>query len=211
MKLGIFGQQGSGKTFIGVLLARLIQRQWPGTPIYTNVIGRNGDPYFITLTDLGDFPFQDDDWKDTHLDHQWRSPKILLVDEAMMSVSSRNAGSNVNELWSRAFAFFRKNNVVLTCFMTHRPSMLDNRFREQLDAVVMCRKNPTHFDYMYMDLVTQITLPFTVQRDPSIFKFANYATYQMPLPIEVFKLAENPLFELKKFDKRKVKIGNENA
>lgn len=208
MKIGIFGGQGSGKTLLAVLLSRLIQRAYPEVTIWGNVVGKRGDPYFKTITDLADFPFEEDAEKDATCVEQWRLPKILLVDEAMFTVSSRSSGSNINELWSRALAFFRKNNVVAVIFMTHRPGMLDVRFRDQLDAVIMCRKNRLHFDYLYMDMVTQLTVPFIVPRDQRVFDMANFNTYQMPMPIEVTRLAVHPLFELKRIERTKVKTGS---
>lgn len=209
MKFGIFGPQGSGKTFLAIYMARILQKRFAELSIFTNVVGKNGDPYFKTITDLADFPFEVDEEKDATLDYQWRSPKIMIVDESMFSMSSRGSGSNINELWSRAFAFFRKNNVVATFFCTHRPSMLDVRFRDQLDVAIMCRKNPSHFDYLYYDLVTQINVPFIVPRNKKVFEFANYNTYSMPMPIEVVRLAEHPLFELKRIERKKVKANAE--
>lgn len=202
MKLGVFGGQGSGKTFFSVLIARIIQRSYPEVDIYTNVSGRYDDASWHMIEDLADYPF------DTTVDEDpdyVPPPKVFILDEAMFSVSSRASGSNINELWSRAFAFFRKQNNCLAIFATHRPSMLDVRFRDQLDAVVMCRKNPKHFDYLYYDIVTQLSVPFIVLRDKKLFEFANYNTRQMPMPLEVVRLAEHPLFQLKKIERKKVK------
>jgi len=206
MKLSIVGQQGSGKTLLSVILARLVQSRYPETMIYSNVYSVDNDPSWVTINDLADFPFDD------HKKFKGRvPPKILILDEAMFSVSSRGSGSNINELWSRALAYFRKNNVVLTIFATHRVNMLDNRFREQLDGVIMCRKNPSYFDYLLVDMVTHIQKPFRMAKTPSVFNFANYNTYEMPMPIEVIRLQEHPLFQLKKIERKKVKAQDEHS
>lgn len=210
MKIGVFGPQGSGKTLLAVLLARMVQSVDPMASIWTNVIGKNDDPYFHTITDLADFPFETDDEKDRSEPHQWRAPKIMLVDEAMFSMSSRGAGSNINELWTRAIAFFRKNNVVLSLYATHRPGMLDNRIREQLDAVIMCRKNKHYFDYLYIDMLTYIQVPLMLPKAQRVFEKANYNTHQMPMPIEVTRLAEHPLFKLIRIEREKIKTGSKN-
>lgn len=194
-KIGIFGQQGSGKTLLAVLLSRLIQRADPAVTLYTNVTNVTGDESFVTIGDLSEFPFERG------------KPKILLLDEAMFSIDSRNASSNVNQLWSRALAYFRKSDVIATFYCTHRPSMLDSRFRDQLDAVIMCRKNPTHFDYLYIDMVSQMRKAFQIPKHKYVFDTANYDTRDFPLPIEVIGLMNDPRFQMKKFEKIKVAAG----
>lgn len=190
-KIGVFGAQGSGKTFLAMFWSRLIQSVYPNVHIYTNIQAENNDT-FHTISDLSEFPFNRD------------FPKILILDEAMFSIDSRNSSSNVNQLWTKALAYFRKSWLVATFYCTHRPSMLDNRFREQLDAVIMCRKNIDHFDYLYIDMVTQLQRPFHVPKRKELFDIASYDTFDFPLPIEVFKLQNDPRFTLKKMEKTKV-------
>jgi AAA+ superfamily predicted ATPase len=203
MKLGMFGQQGSGKTFLSVLLARKVQKLYPECTIYSNISGED----IVTISDLNEFPF--DNYKE--YPNELPPPKILIIDEAMFSISSRGSSSNINEIWSRALAMFRKNNVVLTIYATHRPSMLDVRFRDQLDSVVMCRKNKVHFDYLYVDMVTHLQKTFQVPKIDKMFQMANYATREMPMPIEVIELMNHPLFQLKKIERTKVSAKNTGA
>jgi ABC-type dipeptide/oligopeptide/nickel transport system ATPase subunit len=184
MKLGIFGPQGSGKSFVAMVLARSLQRQYPFLHIYTNmnVAGDN----ITTITDLAQMPLD------------LEQPKILIVDEAYFTLDSRNSSSKQNRIWSKVFAFFRKANVVLAVFITHRPRMIDINIRDQLDYVIMCRKNPTHFDYLMMDMVSHQLKPFQIPKVKEVFDFANYDTYDFPLPITVESLEQHPLFKVAK-------------
>jgi hypothetical protein len=184
MKLGIFGPQGSGKSFIAMVLARSLQLQYPFLYIYTNMNVR-GDR-IKTISDLAEMP----------LDRSF--PKVLIVDEAYFTLDSRNSSSKQNRIWSKVFAFFRKANVILTVFITHRPRMIDVNIREQLDYVIMCRKNPTHFDYLLMDLVSHELVPFQVPKVSEVFQFADYDTYDFPLPISVESLEKHPIFKVAK-------------
>lgn len=184
MKLGIFGPQGSGKSFLSMVMARSLQRHYPFLHIYTNMNVR-GDR-ITTISDLSQMP----------LDRE--QPKVLIVDEAYFTLDSRNSSSKQNRIWSKVFAFFRKANVVLTVFITHRPRMIDVNIREQLDYVIMCRKNPTHFDYLIMDMVSYQLKPFQIPKVKEVFDFADYDTYDFPLPISVESLESHPLFKVAK-------------
>lgn len=184
MKLGIFGPQGSGKSFVAMVLARSLQCQYPFLHIYTNmnVVGDN----ITTISDLAQMPLD------------LSQPKILIVDEAYFTLDSRNSSSKQNRIWSKVFAFFRKANVVLAVFITHRPRMIDINIRDQLDYVIMCRKNPTHFDYLMMDMVSHELRPFQIPKVKEVFDFADYDTYDFPLPITVESLENHPLFKVAK-------------
>jgi hypothetical protein len=184
MKLGIFGPQGSGKSFFAMVLARSLQRQYPFLHVYTNMNVR-GDR-ITTISDLSQMPLTRE------------QPKILIVDEAYFTLDSRNSSSKQNRIWSKVFAFFRKANVVLAVFITHRPRMIDINIREQLDYVIMCRKNPTHFDYLLMDLVSHELVPFKIPKVKEVFEFADYDTYDFPSPISVESLESHPLFKVAK-------------
>jgi AAA15 family ATPase/GTPase len=184
MKLGIFGPQGSGKSFLAMLLVRSLQLKFSNLHIYTNMNAR-GDNINV-ISDLGDMP----------LDRN--QLKVLIVDEAYFTLDSRNSNSKNNRVFSKVFAYFRKANVVLTIFITHRPRMIDVNIREQLDYVIMCRKNPTYFHYLAMDLVSQETKPFIVPKHEEVFTFANYDTYDFPLPIKIDSLKDSDLFSVAK-------------
>lgn len=191
-KIGVFGPQGSGKTMLAVLISRLVQRSDPRVKIYTNIAAIRQEPGFITISDLSEFPFDRD------------FPKIFILDEAMFSIDSRTSTTNINQLWSRALAYFRKSLNVLTFYCTHRPSMLDSRFRDQLDYVIMARKNKHHFDYLIIDMLTQLSAPMVVPKQQYVYDMANYDTYDFPLPIEVIGLMNDERFVLKKLEKMKV-------
>lgn len=182
MKLGIFGPQGSGKSFFAMTFARSLSAMDKDLMIYTNmnVKGHN----LVVIDDLGQVPL--DDGKN----------KILIVDEAYFSLDSRNANSKQNSVWTKAFALFRKADVVLTVFITHRPRMIDVNIREQLDLILMCRKNTTHFDYLLMDTITELTKSIIIPKTKEAFDFANYNTKDFPFPISVDSLVDHPLFKV---------------
>ena len=127
-KVFIAGQQGSGKTTLAIYLARKIASISKEITIYTNMNVQN-DSQVKTVSDLGQIPFD-------------RSPKILLVDEAMFTLDSRSHSSKQNKVWTRAQAFFRKANFLMVCYMTHSVDLIDNRMRQQLVFVVV-RLNQT--------------------------------------------------------------------
>lgn len=182
MKLGVFGPQGSGKSFFAMVFARNLQLSDPDLMVYTNmnVTGEN----IVVIDDMGNFPF--DDGKN----------KVFIVDEAYFTLDSRNSNSKQNRIWTKAFALFRKSDVVLTVFITHRPRMLDVYIREQLDFILMCRKNPTHFDYLLLDTVTETMNSLIIPKHEDVFKFANYDTKDFPYPISVESLIDHPLFNI---------------
>lgn len=184
MKLGIFGPQGSGKSLFAAVLFRQLQKLDDSLDLYTNmsVTGRN----IHVINDLGQMPFNDG------------RRKMLVVDEAYFTLDSRNSSSKQNRIWSKAFALFRKSDVVLTVFITHRPRMLDVNIREQLDYILMCRKNPNQFDYLLMDTTTEDLSPITLPKSYNVFTYADYDTKDFPLPIETRSLELHPLFMISK-------------
>ena len=182
MKLGIFGQQGSGKSFFAMYFTRVLQLQDPSLVIYTNmnVTGQN----VFTISDLADLPL--DDGKN----------KVFILDEAYFSLDSRSASSKQNRIWTKVFALFRKSDVVLSVFITHRPKMIDVNIREQLDYVLMCRKNPTQFDYLLYEADSGMTQSIMLPKDQTLYSFADYDTKDFPLPISVESLENHPLFNI---------------
>lgn len=181
MKLGVFGPQGSGKTTIAMLFARHFQSIDKNIKIYTNInaTGQN----LITIDDLAYIPLQDN------------KPKIFILDEAMFSIDSRNSNSKQNKVWTKALALFRKSDVVLAIFITHTPSMLDVRIRDQLDYIVMARKNKTHFDYLLYEVISKIHTSMQVPRTQEIFTFANFNTKDFPNPILTQILEQQQIFK----------------
>jgi ABC-type dipeptide/oligopeptide/nickel transport system ATPase component len=195
LKLGIFGPQGSGKSYFAMVLARLLASMDSKVMIYTNmnVIGHN----IVVIDDLGTVPLDD------HVN------KILIVDEAYYSLDSRNSNSKQNSIWTKCFALFRKGDVVLSIFITHRPRMLDVNIREQLDMILMCRKNKVHFDYLLMDMITEQLKSIHLPKTKQMFDYADFDTKDMPYPITVDSLVDSPLFKITtaKDIKQKQKLG----
>lgn len=191
--IAIVGRQGSGKTFLGAYMARMLMNQYKGEiDLYTN-IEMKGENVFV-IHDLMDFPFDK------------KRKKIILIDEAMFSVNSRSSSSNINQVWSMAYALFRKSNVILSVFMTHRPKMIDVNLRDQLSYIVMCRKDKHKFDYLFIDMILQVQKGVHIPKTKEVFDIADYDTHDYPLPIEVLRLAdEHPLFHIKKIERKKVK------
>jgi hypothetical protein len=183
-KVAILGQQGTGKSLLGVFLSRKIQYSYSGVTIYTNM---NIDPApgMIQVTDLSQIPFD-------------RSPKILIIDEAMFTIDSRSHSSKQNKIWTRAQAFFRKANFLLVLYITHSADLIDNRMRKQLNYVIMCRKDKEQFQYLVFDMLTKNTKPFSLPKNQKIFNFANFDTHDFPPPISVDGLSENILFKIAK-------------
>jgi hypothetical protein len=192
MLIGVFGPQGSGKTLLSVLLSRkFIKATNEDIKIYTNV-NANGDNIEI-ISDLGEIPFN-------------REPKILILDEAMFSVDSRRAGSESNVVWTKMVAFFRKLNFLMVFYNTHTPAMVDNRIRDQLAYVIMCRKSKEQFEYLMLDMISQETKPFYIPRSLELYNYASFDTYDFPNPIDVDLLIEkyDNLFKVRnKKDKTK--------
>jgi len=180
MKLGVFGPQGSGKSTFAMVLARQLSAYDPDLDIYTNmnVTGHN----LHVIDDLGQIPLKDG------------RNKMIIVDEAYFTLDARNANSKQNTIWTKAFALFRKSDLVLTVFITHRPRMLDVNIREQLDYILMCRKNPAHFDYLLMDTVTDEICSLQLPKNKAMFDFADFDTKDFPNPITVDSLLTNKLF-----------------
>jgi ABC-type dipeptide/oligopeptide/nickel transport system ATPase component len=195
LKLGIFGPQGSGKSYFAMVLARLLASMDSNVMIYTNmnVEGHN----IVVIDDLGMVPLED------HVN------KILIVDEAYYSLDSRNSNSKQNSIWTKCFALFRKGDVVLSIFITHRPRMLDVNIREQLDMILMCRKNKVHFDYLLMDMITEQLKSIHLPKTKQMFDYADFDTKDMPYPITVDSLVDSPLFKITtaKDIKQKQKLG----
>lgn len=191
MLIGVFGPQGSGKTLVSVLLSRMLTRNHD-VKIYTN-INASGDNIEI-ITDLGEIPFD-------------RSPKILILDEAMFSVDSRRAGSESNVVWTKMVAFFRKLNFLMVFYNTHTPAMVDNRIRDQLAYVIMCRKSKTQFEYLLLDMISQQTKPFYMPRSQELYNFTNFDTYDFPNPIDIDLLLEkyDNLFKVRNKKDKKIK------
>lgn len=183
MRLGIFGPQGSGKSLFAMILARRLQQIDPNIDIYSNMNATGG---IIRIEDLAEISFKDG------------KNKILIVDEAMFSINSRNTNSKQNAVWSKALALFRKSDFVLVIFITHRPRMIDVNMREQLDYLLMCRKNPMHFDYLLYETISDLTIPIQIPKMQEIFNFANFDTKDFPLPIQITELEKQPLFQILK-------------
>lgn len=192
MLIGVFGQQGSGKTLISVILSRMIvDKANQDVKVYTNI---NADGRgIVKIDDLGEIPMN-------------REPKILILDEAMFSIDSRRAGSEANVVWTKLVAFFRKTNFLMVFFNTHMPSMIDNRIREQLAYIIMCRKSKERFEYLMLDMTSQQIKPFYMEKRQEIYQYANFDTYDFPDPIDVDLLIENnpKLFKVRnKNDKKR--------
>jgi len=183
-KAMIIGPQGSGKSLLGIYWSRKIQARYPGVTIYTNMNVAN-EEYVKTVTDLSQIPFD-------------REPKILIIDEAMFTLDSRAHSSKQNKIWTRAQAFFRKSNFLLVLYLTHTLDLIDNRMRAQLDYVIMCRKNRRLFEYLAFDMLTQNTKPFYLPKRNDIYDFANFDTYDFPIPISVDGLEDNVIFKISK-------------
>lgn len=182
MKLGIFGPQGSGKTLFIMCFIRSLQKKYEGIKIYTN-INATGEG-IVVVDDLGDIPFQDG------------KPKIFVIDEAYFSLDSRGSSSKQNRIWSRAFALFRKSDIILTVFITHRPKMLDVNIRDMLEMVLMCRKEKEYFSYLLVDTLSLLQVPIQMPKHHSIYDLADYDTKDFPSAIWTEKLQLTPLFQL---------------
>lgn len=192
MLIGVFGPQGSGKSLISMVLSRMVTRNHD-IKIYTNINAAGNNIEIIS--DLGEIPFD-------------RSPKILILDEAMFSVDSRRAGSESNVVWSKMVAFFRKLNFLMVFYNTHTPQMVDNRIRDQLAYIIMCRKSKVQFEYLLLDMISQQTKPFYIPRSQQLYDFANFDTYDFPNPVDIDLLVEkyDNLFKVRnKKDKKPIK------
>lgn len=184
MKIGVFGQQGGGKTFLSMLLARMFQKQYPQIQIYTN-INTDGENINV-ISDFDEIPLDP------------TQPKILIIDEAMFTIDSRSSSSKQNVTLTKFFAFLRKLNFVMTIFATHRYGMLDVRIRDQLDYVIMSRRNTNNFDYLCLDVTTGQQTFFQVPKTKQLFQFTNFNTLDFPNIISTEKLQQHSLFQFKK-------------
>lgn len=193
MLIGVFGPQGSGKTLVSMMFSRHVMSLDENVLVYTNV-NANGDR-IINIDDLGQIPLD-------------RSPKILILDEAMFSIDSRRAGSESNVIWTKLVALFRKTNFLIVFFNTHTPNMIDNRIRDQLAYILMCRKSKKQFEYLFLDNMSYVTKPFYMPRSQSLYDYTDFDTYDFPNPIDIDELQEKyeKLFKVRnKKDKEKEK------
>lgn len=177
--MAVLGLQGTGKSTLSILFARIIQSHAFRTfgqyvPIYTNM---NAEGDINIISDLGEIPYD-------------KKPKILIIDEAMFTVDSRNSSSHENREWTRAVAFFRKNQHLLTIFATHEISMVDVRIKGQLSYIIMCRKNKKYFEYLMIDTVAYLTKYFVVPKTPQLFDYCDFDTTDFPNPISTDLLTE---------------------
>lgn len=183
-KVAIIGQQGTGKTLLGIYWSRKLKETYPETTIYTNMSLKEENGIH-QVTDLSQIPFT-------------RTPKILIIDEAMFTLDSRSHSSKQNKIWTRAQAFFRKANFLLVLYLTHSADLIDNRMRKQLNYVIMCRKDKTEFQYLAFDMLTKNTKSFSLPKSQKTFNYANFDTHDFPPPITVDGLEENILFKIAK-------------
>lgn len=186
----IIGPQGSGKSLLGLYWSLKLVQQHPkaGITIYTNMTLNNSYSFIKTVYDLSEIPFD-------------RSPKILIVDEAMFTIDSRNHSSKQNKVWTRAQAFFRKANFLLVFFLTHSVDLIDNRMRQQLDFIIFARKNKVRFEYLCIDSNTLAKRPFYLPKEQKVFDLLNqveFDTYDFPPPILVDGLSDNVVFKIAK-------------
>lgn len=198
MLIGVFGPQGSGKTLVAMLFSRMLLQLENDVMIYTNV-NAEGDNVII-INDIGQIPFD-------------RAPKILILDEAMFSIDSRRAGSESNVVWMRMTALFRKLNFLMVFYNTHTPNMIDNRVRDQLAYIIMCRKSKIQFEYLMLDMVSQLTKPFYMLRSQALYDFTNFDTYDFPNPIDIDILIERyaEIFKVRNKKDKKRKQGELNV
>ncbi|WP_157804371.1 ATP-binding protein [Lysinibacillus xylanilyticus] len=183
VKVGLFGPQGAGKTTLGMLLCRLVQSMDSRIKIYTNVTNIDeNDETVVTISDLAEIPFQDG------------LPKIVYVDEAYFSVGSRTSSSKQNVVWTKAFALFRKSDVILTIFATHRPNMVDVNIRNLLEYVIMGRKNKGNLDYIVYDVISKEWAPLQLEKNKKLFDFTRFNTKDFPNTIATEELQKLPIF-----------------
>lgn len=170
MIAGIFGYQGSGKTTIGVVMARAIARELQAT-IYSNIEA----PGVVTVTKLSEIPMD-------------RLPKILLIDEAMFTIDSRLFSSGASVKFTRFLAYLRKNGCLLL-YMTHHPSMIDLRLRQQTNFAILARSTPDRFVYRVVNMQTLVEGGLEALKVPGLFAMANYSTEEFPAPITIDDVA----------------------
>lgn len=185
-KVAIFGPQGSGKTTIAMFFIRAFMQQDKTLKVYTNVYNLANTPNFIQIDDLSQIPFQDG------------LPKIIYVDEAYFTIGSRDTGSKQNKIWTKAFALFRKSDVVCTIFSTHRPNMIDINIRNLCDYIIMSKKNRQYNDYLIYEVISKMSTGFTMPKTKALYDFTKFDTKDFPPPISSEGLEFHPLFKVLK-------------
>lgn len=175
MEIGIFGRRGSGKSTVAILLARNIQKMAKreygiDIIIYTNMDASGNGVQVIK--DLGEIPFD-------------RTPKVLIIDEAMFSMDSRASSSKTNQLWTQAAALFRKVNFLAVLYCTHNYGMIDTRLRNEMHYLIMARKTVDRFEYMVLDTVSYQSKFMFLKREKEIFDYCDFNTDDFPFPIRV--------------------------
>lgn len=180
--VAILGQQGCGKTTLAMFLARYMMRFDKSIHLYTNVNVTGDNVHVIN------------DFSQINLDPEQR--KIVIVDESMFTVDSRNANSKQNKNFSKILALFRKSSVLYAFFCTHTFSMVDNRLRDQFKLIFFGRKHKSEFQYLCIDAESQQYKPLYIKKSNEFFDFCDFNTRDFPLPISSEGLEKLDLFKI---------------
>ena len=162
--LGCYGYQRSGKTFIAVLIATVLSEKY-NIPVYTNI----NSTKFTHITSLNEIPLD-------------KLPKIVLIDEAYMSMDSRDWGKNTTI--TKFFNTIGKQNM-LFIITAPFPDMIELRVRKQQNYVIFSKYDVNFLHYKIIDMQRQKEKVFAIPKKPEIFSKVAYDTLDFPDLVEM--------------------------
>lgn len=162
--LGCYGFQRSGKTFIAALISTILKEKY-NIEVYSNITS----PDFIHITSLTELPFNNE-------------PKIVLIDEAYMSMDSRDWGKNTSI--TKFFNTIGKQNI-LFIITAPFPDMIEMRVRKQQNYVIFSKYDEKFLHYKIVDMQRQKEKIFAIQKCPEIFNRVKYDTLECPDIVEM--------------------------
>lgn len=162
--LGCYGFQRSGKTFIAALISEMLRSKY-NFPVYTNMNSKN----FIHITSLNEIPLD-------------KKPKVLLIDEAYMSLDSRDWIKNSGI--TKFFNTIGKQNILLILTAPF-PDMIEMRVRRQHNYVIFAKGSARSMTYKLIDMQRQKERIFTIPKSKEIFNMVEYDTLDFPDAIEM--------------------------
>lgn len=162
--IGCYGFQRSGKTFIAALISEMLRSKY-GYPVFTNINSKN----FTHINSLNEIPLD-------------KKPKVLLIDEAYMSLDSRDWQKNAGI--TKFFNTIGKQNILLILTAPF-PDMIEMRVRRQHNYVIFAKGSSSCMTYKIIDMQRQKEKVFSIPKTKDVFSMVEYDTLDFPDAIEM--------------------------
>jgi len=162
--LGCYGFQRSGKTFIAALISEMLRSKYD-IPVFTNMNSK----HFIHIKSLNEIPLD-------------KKPKVLLIDEAYMSLDSRDWQKNAGI--TKFFNTIGKQNILLILTAPF-PDMIEMRIRRQHNYVIFAKGSANLMTYKLVDMQRQKERMFIIPKTKEMFNMVEYDTLDFPDSVEM--------------------------